>query len=107
MWRAHKLRNFSPLLNFDHSHKYARFVNWPTQSGVAIYRKCCVPHGVKCGMFCTLELIKSKMIQMNFTKIAYAVERLAASSFDEHPNRDAAERMDCACVLFNLFNING
>jgi hypothetical protein len=34
-----------PLRRSAHTHAYVRFVNWPTQSGVAISRKCCFPHG--------------------------------------------------------------
>ena len=34
------------LRTCKHTHECARFVNWLTQSGVAISRKCCFPHGV-------------------------------------------------------------
>jgi len=30
---------------FTHTLQYVLFVKWPTQSGVAISRKCCFPHG--------------------------------------------------------------
>ncbi len=33
------------LRRFHHTHQYVMLVNWPTQSGVAISRKCCFPHG--------------------------------------------------------------
>ncbi len=36
------------LRRFDHTHQYATFVNWPTQSGVAISRKRCFPRGLHC-----------------------------------------------------------
>ena len=38
------------LRRFDYTHLYARFVNWPTQSGVAISRKCCFPHCMSVGV---------------------------------------------------------
>jgi len=43
------------LRRFIHTQKYVLFVKWPTQSDVAISRKCCFPHG-----FCILLARKSQ-----------------------------------------------
>ena len=53
MWETTFPRNSHAGLGRDftkmfHTREYVRFVKWPTQSGVAISRKCCFPHGPEC-----------------------------------------------------------
>ncbi len=45
------------LRRCEHTHQYVRFVNWLTQSGVALSRKCCFPPGLGAVNFYTYKSI--------------------------------------------------
>ncbi len=80
-------------IKLNHAHQYVRFVNWPTQSGVAISRKCCFPHGWTTRCVCVFEVLFKglstrfglQLIENSF-KNAYATlcRTLEKSSFGEH-----------------------
>ena len=47
-----------------HTHECVRYVNWPTQSGVAISRTCCFPHGWLYSMLMCLSIHGSVEVKM-------------------------------------------